>query len=148
MLSTTLMILKKNLSKKKENKMKCLLSSLLVVGCWWLLTTNNILLTNKSYAQTDQKPPIQKIEINPDGDNVSFHFAPYLTDTQIFSNGKEYRSDQEFCYNFLIKIPIDESFTASVFYNSESAEFKGWSFNEPLKADKQSYGLTLSVYLH
>lgn len=84
---------------------------------------------------------------NPDGNNVSFHFTPYITDTHINTGATELKSDGILNFNLLIKLPIEDQLTFSVFYNTESNEFNNWLPNQPLKTDKQSYGLTLSFYL-
>lgn len=84
--------------------------------------------------------------VNPDGENVSIHFSPYITDMSISGPGSDYNSDGAFSFNILLKVPLESQLTASIFYNSESAEFKGWSSQGALKVDKQNYGLTLSFY--
>jgi hypothetical protein len=78
---------------------------------------------------------------NPDGDCVSVHFTPYLTDATIKVFDNEGKAYQTFNFDFKLKMPLSPDATLTVFYKSEKFEL------DFIGIKKKSYGITLSIYI-
>jgi hypothetical protein len=77
---------------------------------------------------------------NPDGNNVSIHFTPYLTDSKVKVFDKEGKDNQSFNFDLKLKMPLSQSITATAFYKSDDFDL-GF-----IGIKKKSYGVTLSIY--
>lgn len=86
-------------------------------------------------------PAKAQIFKNPDGENLSIHITPYLTDANIKIFKAEGSVNQTLNYNIMFKIPLSAYVTTSLFYKSEDYDlgFVG--------IKKKNYGVTLSIYI-